>query len=118
MSAEKYRAHCSDLFRNPDDANALVDQYAVISENTAQAKHHLPIARRAYELNPNRVAAAFNYGTALHRVGRFKEGVDLYQRALAINDPEWMGRIYHHLGIGCRATGRQPQGRRILPEGL
>jgi len=108
VSAERYRAYCSQLIRNPDDAQALVNQYAVISEKTERAKYHLPIAKRAYELNPKDVAAAFNYGTALHRVGKFKEALELHERALKLITPEtseWLGRTLHHLGIGYRATG-------------
>jgi hypothetical protein len=102
---EKYRAYAAQLVRNPDDATALVNQFAVISDKKENGQYYLPLAKRAYELAPNDISPVFNYGSALHRVGRFDEGLELYKKALKLADAEWLPKVTHHMGIAYRALG-------------
>lgn len=100
---EKYRAYAAQLVRNPDDPIALVNQFAVISEKKENAAIYLPLAKRAYDLAPNEISAVFNYGSALHRAGRFEEGLEVYKRVLKLADEEWLPKATHHMGIAYRA---------------
>lgn len=102
---DKYRANAARLVRNPDDPDALVDQFAVISEVRKHSRQYLPLAKRAYDLDPDRISSVFNYGSALHRVGEFEEGLKIYQRCLKLADDEWMPKVVHHIGIAYRALG-------------
>jgi hypothetical protein len=54
VSAEKYRAYASQLIRNPDDPETLVNQFAVLSEKKENGKHYYYLAKRAYEIAPER----------------------------------------------------------------
>ena len=102
-TVDKYRANAAQLVRNPDDPVALVNQFAVISETKANGKHYLPLAKRAYDLAPNDISPCFNYGSALHRVGRFEEGLAIYLKCLKIADEEWLPKVTHHVGVAYRA---------------
>lgn len=105
MSVDKYKAYASDLIRNPDDATALVNQFAVISKTKENARHYLPLARRAYEIAPHDISPLFNYGSALHRVGEFEKALEIYQRCNKIAPQDWKAKIQHHLGVAYRALG-------------
>lgn len=105
MNVDKYRATANKLIRNPDDPIALIDQFANISENKANGKHYFYLAKRAYELAPNEINTVFNYGSACHRTGRFKEALRMYQRCADMNDPDWNAKVTHHIGIAYRALG-------------
>jgi hypothetical protein len=105
VSAEKYRAYSNQLLRNPDDPETLVNQFAVLSEKKENGKYYYYLAKRAFEIAPNEINTAFNYGSACHRTGRFKEALRTYQRCLEIADPEWLPKITHHVGIAYRALG-------------
>ena len=102
MNVEKYRATASKLVRNPDDAMALVDQYANIAEKRDNAKFYLPIAKRAYELAPNDISPTFNYASALNNIGEFEKAKELYVRCVKLADDEWMPKVLHHIGISYR----------------
>lgn len=105
MNVDKYRATANRLIRNPDDPEALVDQFANISENKANGKHYYWLAKRAYELAPNEINTTFNYGSACHRTGRFRDALQMYERCADMNDPDWSAKVAHHIGIAYRALG-------------
>lgn len=105
MNVDKYRATASQLIRNPDDSTALIDQFANVSEKKENGKHYYYLAKRAYEIAPNEVNTTFNYGSACHRTGRFKEALRMYQRCLAMADDDWKAKVTHHVGIAYRALG-------------
>lgn len=106
MNIEKYQQAAHTLVRNPDDAQALVELYGCICEKREYSKIIIPVARRAYEVAPNSVAAVFNYGTALHRAGYYDASLRMYQAALKIPGDEWKAKIWHHIGIAMRSMGR------------
>lgn len=105
MNVDKYKAYANQLIRNPDDAMALVNQYAVIGEKKENARLYLPIAKRAYELAPNEISALFNYGSALHRSGEFDKALEIYKRCEKIAPEDWAAKIQHHLGVAYRSLG-------------
>lgn len=109
MSVDKYRAYANQLIRNPDDPETLINQFAVLSERREHARHYFYLAKRAYDVAPNEINAAFNYGSACHRIGRFKDALRTYQRCLEMADQEWMPKITHHVGIAYRALGNNPK---------
>ena len=102
MNVDSYRAQASKLVRNPDDPEALVTQFANITEGLKNGKHYLPLAKRAYEVAPEEISALFNYASALNRAGYFQEGLKLYLKALPRVDEFWRGRFLHHIGISYR----------------
>jgi tetratricopeptide (TPR) repeat protein len=91
VNVEKYRAFASQLIRNPDDPEALVNQFAVVGEVKENARLYLPLAKRAYELAPNEISPLFNYGSALHRSGDFEKALEIYKRCEKIA-PGRLGR--------------------------
>jgi hypothetical protein len=105
LNIDKYRANAARLVRNPDDPDALVDQFACISEVRKNSRQYLPLARRAYELAPDQISCVFNYGSALHRVGEFEKARDIYLHCLKLADDGWMPKVLHHCGIAYRALG-------------
>jgi tetratricopeptide (TPR) repeat protein len=106
VNVEKYRASCNRLIRNPDDTEALVSQFANVSEKVEYGKYYLPLARRAYELAPEQTTALFNYASALHRTGHFESALRLYLKGLPLVDDEWRGRFLHHVALGYRALNQ------------
>ena len=86
MSAEKYRAYASQLVRNPDDPEALVNQFSVLSERKEYGKYYYWLAKRAHEIAPDEINAAFNYGSACHRTGRFKDALRMYLEGSSYED--------------------------------
>lgn len=105
MNVDKYRAEANKLIRNPDDPEALINQFANVSEKKENGRHYYYLAKRAYEIAPNEINSAFNYGSACHRTGRFKEALRMYQRCQEMADAEWMPKIVHHIGIAYKALG-------------
>ena len=115
MNVDKYRATANALIRNPDDADALVNQFANLSEVRENGRHYYYLAKRACELSPNEINAVFNYGSACHRTGRFKESLELYQRCADLIErqpehaEEWKGKVIHHIGIAHRMLNQNKQ---------
>lgn len=105
MNVESYRAEASKLIRNPDDPEALINQFANVSERKEFGKHYYYLAKRAYNVAPNEINTAFNYGSACHRTGRFKEALRIYLRCLEMAPDEWKAKVTHHVGIAYRALG-------------
>lgn len=104
MSVDKYKAMANRLIRNPDDAEALVSQFSVLSEGAkANGKHYMMLAKRAYDLKPDDINVAFNYGSALHRAGEFREALHIFKRCEKMADANWKPICLHHLGIAYRA---------------
>lgn len=109
IEADKYRAYANHLIRNPDDPQTLVNQFAVLSEKRENAAHYYYLAKRAYEIAPNEINTVFNYGSACHRTGRFKESLRLYQRCVELADDEWMPKALHHVGIAYRTLNKNKE---------
>lgn len=108
MNVDKYRATANALVRNPDDAEALTDQYVNIAEKLEYSKYYVPLAKRAYEIAPENISAVFNYGSALHRTGEYSKAYALYKKAYALaelHDRSWVAQTVHHCGIAARALG-------------
>lgn len=105
-TVDRYKASANKLIRNPDDATALVDHFAVVSESKENAQFYLPLAKRAYDLAPTEISPVFNYASALHRVGEFDEALKYYQAALKIAPIDWVAKCLHHVGIAHRALGQ------------
>lgn len=105
---DKYKAHAQQLLVNPDNAEALADQFAHLSDQGTRrnARYFYPLAKRAYELSPNDIRIVFNYGTACQRSGRFNDALEVYRRAVETCPPEWKARCWHHLGLAYRALGK------------
>lgn len=99
---DRYKALCSTLVRNPDDDKALVDQFALISEVKKNRKHYLPLAKRAYHIDPTNITNVFNYASALNRVGEFEKALQMYLKCEKMADDKWMPHILHHIGVSYR----------------
>jgi tetratricopeptide (TPR) repeat protein len=102
-----YRAAQAALLRNPDDPQALLNQFVVLSDkgDPRERHHYLPLAKRAYDLAPESTHTVFNYGSALHRAGRWQEALALYQEALRNAPADRRADYHHHVGIAFRALG-------------
>ena len=115
MNVDSYRQNANMLIRNPDDAEALVNQFANVSEKRENGRHYYYLAKRAYQLSPNEINTAFNYGSACHRTGRFKDSLRVYQHCARLVDAdpsldvEWKGKVIHHIGIAHRTLNQNKQ---------
>ena len=98
---ELYKIVAGKLLRNPDDVDMLITQWAMLSDNGKESAwpHQVCLAARAYNNNPNDLNAIFNYGTALHRAGKFRQAASFYRQCVARNDPATHARHLHHLGL-------------------
>jgi hypothetical protein len=110
VNVDSYRATANRLIRNPDDPESLIDQFANISEKKENGHFNYYLARRAFNIDPLEINTAFNYGSACHRTGRFKEALRLYKTCLEMCDfrpewEEWRQKVTHHVGIAYRAVG-------------
>jgi len=103
-----YKGFAAQLLRDPDDTDALINQFALLGENTSRvnSKNYVVLARRAYELAPHKYNAVFNYASALHRTGYFEKAYSLYIDALEIAPKDAIAETMHHVGIALRAMGR------------
>ena len=102
---DKYKANCSTLVRNPDDTEALVDQFALISDVKRNRRHYAPLAKRAYNIDPTDITNVFNYASALNRIGDFEKALQLYLTCEKLADEAWMPWILHHIGVSYRHLG-------------
>lgn len=108
MIEEEYKAGAEALLREPDNPQALVEMFALLSDNgkSENAEAYLSLAKRAYHHAPDHPLAVFNYGSGLHRAGRFSEAAQMYRRVLEINEPGWEARTQYHLGLSLRCMGK------------
>jgi hypothetical protein len=110
--AATYQTFALALSRNPDDPQALVNHFAHLFNTVDRSKIHnlYPLAARAYRLDPENYAVAFNYATALSATGRWLEGIALFKWCVAqAPDQKWLGRAWHHLGIALRSNGNDAE---------
>jgi Tfp pilus assembly protein PilF len=115
-----YKAFGGDLLRNPDNTEALINQMALLSDNSERtnAQNYIYLARRAWRIAPDEINALFNYGSMLHRVGRFQEAADFYQKCLDKNDDNWRLRNLHHLGVAYRCMGENKKAIEFYEQAL
>jgi tetratricopeptide (TPR) repeat protein len=102
---ERYKALCAKLIRNPDDPQALIDQFALVSEVKKYRRHYVSLAKRAYQIEPDNISCVFNYAGALNRVGDFDLALKLYLKCEKMADEEWKSHILHHIGVSYRSLG-------------
>jgi len=103
-----YQTFAGAIGRKPDDARALVNQFAHLFNTVDRSKIHdlFPIAIRAYRLDSKSYPVAFNYATALSATGRWSESISLFKWCVEhAPDQKWLGRAWHHLGIAYRSNG-------------
>jgi tetratricopeptide (TPR) repeat protein len=99
---DRYKALCATLVRNPDDDKALIDQFALISEVKKNRRHYVPLAKRAYQIDPTKITNVFNYASALNRVGEFEKALQYYLKCEKMSDEKWLPHILHHIGVSYR----------------
>jgi hypothetical protein len=106
-AVDLYQACAEKLLRDPDNPDALSSMFSVLSDDgdLRYGKHYRYLAQRAYQLAPDDITVAFNYGSALVRAGEFKKANEIFTRCAKIAPPEWLARCYHHIGISYRALG-------------
>jgi hypothetical protein len=104
----RYRAQAQRLLRNPDDAKALIEQFALLSDNGDKdaAECYLALAERAYLIDGNDIQVKFNYASALERCGQHHAAFVLYRECTNCEDEVWRASALHHAGITARALGR------------
>jgi len=101
-----YKTNAAQLLRNPDDAQALVNQFSLLAQNTSVAvPPHLALMRRAVSLAPSRYEAAHNLGSALMRAGQYKESLDVFTKALDLAPGSHKPEALHHVGMAWHDLG-------------
>jgi tetratricopeptide (TPR) repeat protein len=103
----KYKAFAARLVRDPDDPEALVEQFALLSGQGDKTKnhHYLSLAKRAYEVQPKHLSTVFNYACAMERTGQFENALKLYDECLPLAEPPDMAQLLHDIGVSHRGLG-------------
>ena len=115
-----YKAFAAKLLRNPDDWEALIDQTALLLDNTdrKRSQYYVSLARRAYRNAPDEVITMFNLGSALQRAGTGARSCRTLRTMRCQERPE-MACQHHAPHRHCRAcAGPEQEGDRILRQGV
>lgn len=94
----------------PDNAIAL-NNLAWLYYQTGDGRA-LPLAQKAYELNPDNASIADTYGWIMLQQGKHQESIAILERAHELQpDSE---EIALHLAEAYRAVGKNPEAKRVL----
>ncbi len=119
----QYQAQAARLLRSPDDAAALVEQFALLARRGEHTDAQLALAARAAALAPADFVAMFDYGSALMRASRYRESLDVFRRCLALAKGDDAATAMHHIGMAhhdlgnfCKAIAWYDQAIALVPE--
>jgi hypothetical protein len=99
-----YKQVCGKLLANPDDARSLVERQYFVQASKRARELNVSLARRAFELAPDRFEAVFNLASAelpfdpWNALEGFKRAFDLAPRSHKATAMHHMGLAYHDLG--------------------
>lgn len=94
------------MLKDPDDAQAIVNQYSLLAQNTSAWKlHHVSLMRRAVSLATSRYETAHNLGAALMRAGHYRESLDAFTKALDLASGSHKPEALHHIGMAWHDLG-------------
>lgn len=107
-TVQLYKGYAAKLLRGPNDTEALVNQFALLSNegDRTNGRHYLVLAQRAYNAEPDNIKTVFNYASALQRCGEFGKAKDMYRWCVDHAPDDWLTRCLHHLGVSYRAMGQ------------
>lgn len=98
------------MLRDPDDAQALVNQFSVLAQNSGVASPPLlALMRRAASIAPARYEAAHNLGSALMRAGLYQEALDAFTKAVDLAPRPHQPEALHHVGMAWHDLGNFDQ---------
>lgn len=91
-----YKKTAADLLQDPDNPEALANQYTLLS-TTPRSPAQLALAKRCAEVAPNEFIARFNYASALMRSGM--DSLAQFKAALEIAPKDRKALVLHHIGL-------------------
>ena len=99
---EAYKKTAVHLLNDPDDPEALTNQYTLLS-TTPRSAAQLAVAKRCAQVAPNEFIAVFNYASALMRCGM--ESLATFRRALELAPTDRTAITLHHIGLAHHDRG-------------
>ncbi len=100
----------------PLDDNAFCELGIVYLE-LGKVKEAEEVLRRAYEISPKNIRAAFNFAVALYRLNRMKDASEIYERIIKM-DPTHVGAYNNLSQILERQSGTFDRIKRLFVEAI
>ncbi len=100
----------------PFDNNTLCE-LGVVHLELGQVKEAEEVLRRAYEIYPKNIRAAFNFAIALYRLNKMQEASEIYERIIKM-DPTYTGAYNNLSQILERQSGTFDRRKRLFVEAI
>ncbi|MBC8548190.1 MAG: tetratricopeptide repeat protein [Candidatus Brocadiales bacterium] len=100
----------------PFDDNTLCE-LGVVHLELGQVKEAEKVLRRAYEISPKNIRAAFNFAIALYRLNRMQEASEIYERIIKM-DPTYTGAYNNLSQILERQSGTFDRRKHLFVEAI
>jgi len=100
----------------PFDDNTLCE-LGVVHLELGQAEEAEKVLRRAYEISPTNIRAAFNFAIALYRLNRMQEASEIYERIIKM-DPTYTGAYNNLSQILERQSGTFDRRKHLFVEAI
>lgn len=101
---DEYRANAVRLLKDPDDAQALVNQFVLTCGKPLPS--HIAMTARAVANAPEAFEALFNHASALNRAGEYKESLRFFLRALVACPFERRAECTYNIGMAFHDLGK------------
>jgi hypothetical protein len=115
---DAYKAVTAKLLQNPDDPRALVERHWCLT-GAQRSDVNLALAKRAFEIAPNRFEAIFNLASAQMAHHDPWSSLEGFKRAFE-NAPnsEYKAATKHHIGLAYHDLGRVNEALEAYRESL
>lgn len=100
-----YKKTAVDLLINPDNAEALANQFVLLTARGERTAAHLAIAKRCEAIAPDKFIAVFNLASAQMRAGLYRESIETFTRALRLATGEHQVTALLHIGLAWYTAG-------------
>jgi tetratricopeptide (TPR) repeat protein len=101
-----YKVVAKRLLDNPDDPEQLSNQFTLLTGRGPRSPSHLTLAKRCAAIAPDNFTAVFNLGSAHLRAAEYREGLEVFVRALKLAPPERRSEALHHIGLAWETLGQ------------
>lgn len=103
---EAYKIVAKRLLDNPDDPEQLSNQFTLLTGRGPRSPAHLTLAKRCAAIAPDNFTAIFNLGSAHLRAAEYREGLEVFVRALDLAPADRRHEALHHIGLAWETMGQ------------
>jgi len=102
----KYKSHAAGLLRQPNDAQTLVNQWALLATegDNSKTRHYMALVERAHAIEPNFITR-FNLAGAYERTGQYDRAAATYEACMPLVDTDAVPQLLHDTGVAYRGMG-------------